>query len=151
MRLGLPARNDQAPKSLPLWACFAIPAALVTVLASSIYASLRELEERAPFQEVPARVVKLDCNNHGNYSVSFVVEDRTILRDSVTSYVRRNCQSLSVGQSVSVWYSSAEPTYVAFVAPAIASRSLQNELGSLFFAAYPLFVIFLLVVRRSQV
>jgi hypothetical protein len=117
-------------------------------MAMSIYSNIRELKEKAPLIEAQGKVAKLDCNNHGNYSVGFSADGKSLVREASNFAARRDCGSMAVGQAVSVWYSSAEPRYVSFVPPDQVSSALKNELETIAFVAYPLLVLFLFATRR---
>jgi hypothetical protein len=142
---------DRSTRPVPVWACFLIPALMVTLMGVSIYSDIRELQDKGPLVETLGSVAKLDCSEHGNYSVSFLAEGRAIVRRASSFAGHRDCGAMTVGQAVSVWYSTAEPRYVSFVSPGQVTSALMNELGAMVFVGYPVLVLFLLATRRFSI
>jgi hypothetical protein len=120
----------------PLWFHFVAPGILVSVVAISILAQLRELGSKSPLVETRARIIQLHCENHLSYAVRYEVGGRTLEGNGST----RACGSAPVGSVVSVWYSSGDPEYVFFVPPEVRRAALESDLFVLVFMLYPVLV-----------
>jgi len=117
-------------------------------MALSVWFDLRSFNERAPLIEADGTVAKLDCDNHGQYQVRFIVGARTLTRESGNLYLRARCHDLKLGQTVPVWYSAHDPDYVSFIAPDKALSYMKGEIAQILLIGYPFMAGFLFVTMR---
>jgi hypothetical protein len=135
---------------IPSWMVFLVPIVPAGLLIYSVGSDLRTFEGKAPYVEVSGRVANLDCQNHGQYQVSFNVRGRELNVGAGNLYLRKACTSLRVGEIVPVWYSESDPQFASFVPPDQALPRIKNELLLTVLIPYPLWVIFLFIVSRYE-
>lgn len=114
------------------------------------YSDLRVLREKAPFAEVAGEIVKLDCGNHGNYYVQFFVGETKRVRAASGTPGKSSCGSVWIGKKASVWYSVADPNYIALEEPERSASWIKDEMGGMLFLGYPWIAGALLVIRVFQ-
>ncbi len=139
--------TDAGRKS-DLWVAFLFPAILALGMALSVWSDLRGFRGKAPFLEARGTVAKLECDNHGEYQVTYSANGQVFPRGAGNLNLRANCKDLNVGQPARVWYSASDPAYASFVSPENAVSYMKGELTVLLFVGYPLLVGFVFVARR---
>jgi hypothetical protein len=105
-----------------------LPAMLALAADLYLWSELREFKGMEPFVETKGIVTSLECSNHGNYTVSFKAGPTSIERLSLPREHRRNCDSLYVGQDVTVWYSIRDPERASTLHPQQAEKVYLGEM-----------------------
>jgi hypothetical protein len=135
---------------IPTWAIYLVPIVPSLLLIFSVWSDLRGFQEKAPFIATHGHIAKLDCQNHGQYQVSFGVGERVLTVGSGNLYLRKTCITQRVGEFVGVWYSEREPNYASFVPPDEALANMNSELTAIICIPYPVWVIFLFVMSKFR-
>ncbi len=133
---------------LPTWAIFLAPLVPSVLLALSVWSDLRGFQERAPFLATQGHIAKVNCQNHGEYQVNYLIGEHVLTEGSGNHFLRKACSEQLVGETAEVWYSHNEPRYASFVSPDEALERMKGELAAFIFVPYPLWVAFLYAMSR---
>jgi len=133
----------------PYWA-LVVPAMLALFADLYLWSELREFRRMAPFVETQATVTSLECSNHGNYKVSFKAGATSVEGLSFPTERRRSCDSLYVGEVVTVWYSNRNPEHASTLHPLQAEEVYWGEMKGLTLIWLPLAAAFAFLFAKYR-
>jgi hypothetical protein len=141
--------NLGAPSKAKYWFALLVAMFPPAVVFLNVTATIGQFESKNPFFRTNGTVAKLDCANHGHYLVAYEVDGHAYTEAAANLYLNGTCKSLRTDQSVDVWVSRKDASYVSLISPISASKYMASERRSVLFV-YPIFAIFALAAVRFR-
>ena len=150
----LPVLPDVS-ENMPWWNPRYLPALIFAFFAAGFvflfrFTEFDRFESRLPLVHAQGRVAKLDCNNKGNYLVSYHFDGNTLSSSAGHWRLRQECKQRRQDEVVDVWVSKRDPNYVSFIPQDLAIERMRLG-ASTFWLLYLFFALPGVIVTRYRI